>query len=235
MTNELKPCPFCGCKATFVKHSAGVYGTQGFDKWDAVACKQCRATVGACDRRFRCRNDARDVWNRRATPPSTVPTASAGAGLLEHAKEPETRMDTGFGGGHLASAGSAPSTAEVELPLLPKPWGEQMTAYYNEGGSVLARGADFFKDQEIDEWRAWGRECARRSALASSTAAGEAKDAARYRVLRRHVAPRDISLSMTVPVTDIPPDQAIEERIDMLCDIEIARSAMAQKEPPCGS
>jgi hypothetical protein len=66
----LLPCPFCGCAAGYVKHSAGVRGTQGFDQWDAVACKHCRATVGACDRRFRCREDARDAWNRRATHPA---------------------------------------------------------------------------------------------------------------------------------------------------------------------
>ena len=58
MSTELKDCPFCGCAATFVKHSAGMPGTQGHDKWDAVACKHCRATVGACDRRFRERDDA---------------------------------------------------------------------------------------------------------------------------------------------------------------------------------
>ena len=64
--SELLPCPFCGCAAGYVKHTAGVQGTQGFDKWDAVACKHCRATIGACDRRFRCRDDAREAWNRRA-------------------------------------------------------------------------------------------------------------------------------------------------------------------------
>ena len=62
---DLLPCPMCGCAATFVKHSAGMPGTQGFDKWDAVACKHCRTTVGACDRRFRCREDAAAAWNRR--------------------------------------------------------------------------------------------------------------------------------------------------------------------------
>lgn len=65
MSIDLKDCPFCGCAATYVKHSAGVPGTQGFDKWDAVACKHCRATVGACDRRFRCREAAAEAWNRR--------------------------------------------------------------------------------------------------------------------------------------------------------------------------
>lgn len=66
MTRELKDCPFCGCKATFVKHSAGMPGTMGYDRWDAVACKHCRATVGACDRRFREKDDAAAAWNRRA-------------------------------------------------------------------------------------------------------------------------------------------------------------------------
>ncbi len=66
MTEELKDCPFCGCKATFVKHSAGMPGTMGHDRWDAVACKHCRATVGACDRRFREKDDAAAAWNRRA-------------------------------------------------------------------------------------------------------------------------------------------------------------------------
>lgn len=62
---DLKDCPFCGCAATYVKHSAGMPGTLGHDKWDAVACKHCRATVGACDRRFRSRDDARAAWNCR--------------------------------------------------------------------------------------------------------------------------------------------------------------------------
>lgn len=65
---ELKGCPFCGCAATFVKHSAGMPGTQGYDKWDAVACKHCRATVGACDRRFREQKDAAKAWNLRVQP-----------------------------------------------------------------------------------------------------------------------------------------------------------------------
>lgn len=67
---ELLSCPFCGGAATFVKHSAGVPKTQAFDSWDAVACKSCGATVGACDRRFRSRDDARGIWNRRASLPA---------------------------------------------------------------------------------------------------------------------------------------------------------------------
>lgn len=83
MGAELLPCPMCGCAATFVKHSAGVQGTQGFDKWDAVACKHCRTTVGACDRRFRCREDAAEAWNRR------VPQSALESERQAHAAEVE--------------------------------------------------------------------------------------------------------------------------------------------------
>lgn len=83
MGAELLPCPMCGCAATFVKHSAGVQGTQGFDKWDAVACKHCRTTVGACDRRFRCREDAAEAWNRR------VPQSALESERRAHAAEVE--------------------------------------------------------------------------------------------------------------------------------------------------
>ena len=81
MGAELLPCPMCGCAATFVKHSAGFQGTQGFDKWDAVACKHCRTTVGACDRRFRCREDAAEAWNRR------VPQSALESERQAHAAE----------------------------------------------------------------------------------------------------------------------------------------------------
>jgi Lar family restriction alleviation protein len=63
---ELKPCPFCGGGASYVKHEAGMRGTQGFDRWDAVACRSCGGTIGACDRRFRDKGDAAAAWNRRA-------------------------------------------------------------------------------------------------------------------------------------------------------------------------
>ena len=75
MSEELKPCPMCGCAATFVKHSEGMPGTQGYDQWDAVACKHCRATVGASDRRFRNRDDAQAAWNRRAPDAQPEPAA----------------------------------------------------------------------------------------------------------------------------------------------------------------
>lgn len=116
MATELKDCPFCGCAATFVKHSAGMKGTQGFDKWDAVACKHCRATIGACDRRFREQDDAANAWNKRistlskdmqraalaasggnAAPPDACPVAitdsSALNGIKWYVKPPEWLAD----------------------------------------------------------------------------------------------------------------------------------------------
>jgi len=66
-----------------------------------------------------------------------------------------------------------------------------------------------------------------------AAAPADARDAARYRVLRMHVAPRDVSISMQVPPEDIPPDQAVEERIDMLCDQVVDRAThqpSAQKD-----
>ena len=65
MPIELKDCPMCGCKAAFIKHSAGMPGTMGYDSWHAVACKYCRTNVGACDRRFREKEDAAKAWNQR--------------------------------------------------------------------------------------------------------------------------------------------------------------------------
>lgn len=64
---QLSPCPFCDGAAKFVKHSAGLYGTMGYDRWDAVACQSCGAAVGASDRRFRSKEDAAKVWNKRPT------------------------------------------------------------------------------------------------------------------------------------------------------------------------
>jgi hypothetical protein len=49
----------------------------------------------------------------------------------------------------------------------------------------------------------------------------EAKDAARYRVLRINAAPADVAFSMGVECTRLRDDQAIEEMIDSLCDAAI--------------
>lgn len=98
MNLHLEDCPMCGCAATFVKHSAGMPGTQGFDKWDAVACKHCRTTIGACDRRFRCREDAATAWNRRipATPPAApAATEAPSDGDPRHARTCPARRSVG--------------------------------------------------------------------------------------------------------------------------------------------
>jgi hypothetical protein len=68
MTTELKDCAFCNGPAVFVKHSAGMPGTMGWDAWHAVECKSCGATIGAYDRRFRDNDEAAKVWNLRTTP-----------------------------------------------------------------------------------------------------------------------------------------------------------------------
>lgn len=72
MSVELLPCPMCGGHARFVKHSAGIRGTLGFYSWDAVSCACCGLTVGACDRRFREKEDAAKAWNTRHTPAKAV-------------------------------------------------------------------------------------------------------------------------------------------------------------------
>ena len=66
---SLAPCPFCGGAAAFVKHSAGMPRTMGYDQWHGVSCRSCNACVGASDRRFRERSDALAAWNRRAPQP----------------------------------------------------------------------------------------------------------------------------------------------------------------------
>lgn len=83
MSEALKPCPFCGGSACFVKHSAGIDGTRAFDKWDAVACRSCGVTVGASNRRFRSRADALNAWNLRATPEGQTAAAIAAQRLKD--------------------------------------------------------------------------------------------------------------------------------------------------------
>lgn len=62
-----------------------------------------------------------------------------------------------------------------------------------------------------------------------ATSAADAKDAARYRVLRQNVKPADVSITMTrVP----PAGQSSAERIDMLCDLFIERNRAAMAAAP---
>jgi hypothetical protein len=60
--------PGCGGAAQHVRHSVGLPGTIGYDRWHAVACKECGITIGASDRRFRNSDDAAAAWNRSAAP-----------------------------------------------------------------------------------------------------------------------------------------------------------------------
>jgi Lar family restriction alleviation protein len=86
--DALRLCPFCGGAGTFVKHSAGIRGTAGFDSWHAVACKACGGTVGASDRRFRDKGDAAKAWNTRATAAAEAALAAKPVAEQDAQKEP---------------------------------------------------------------------------------------------------------------------------------------------------
>lgn len=126
MTEELKNCPFCGCKATFVKHSAGMPGTMGHDRWDAVACKHCRATVGACDRRFREKDDAAAAWNLRVPDARDARIAELEAARIAYASEFPLNADGDYDVGNIHAnirklkaelvALKAPTTNSGSLP-----------------------------------------------------------------------------------------------------------------------
>ncbi len=55
MTEELKPCPFCGGNASMRLYYKGLYG---------VRCDSCDSRVGQV---FKTREDAIAAWNRRAS------------------------------------------------------------------------------------------------------------------------------------------------------------------------
>ena len=65
---ELKPCPFCGHKAS-MKHGCynlfGAYGTVDDDrKWFGVYCFECG--VSQPKRKYDAKEKAIEAWNRRA-------------------------------------------------------------------------------------------------------------------------------------------------------------------------
>jgi hypothetical protein len=109
-----------------------------------------------------------------ATPPSpsTAPTVSARPGQLECPKTPGTRMDTGFGGGHLASTKSAPSTAptvEVDERAAFEATRAPRTDLSKRGGN--------YKNPVVQKcWETWQV----RAALASRPAAQEAPKTVAY-------------------------------------------------------
>jgi hypothetical protein len=68
--------------------------------------------------------------------------------------------------------------------------------------------------------------CEKCPAAAPAHAGGDdAKDAARYRVLRLNAAPADVAFSMGVASVKVRDDEQIEECIDRLCDGAIDRAA----------
>ena len=55
MSNELKPCPFCGGEAAF-----GANSCQGFEY---VRCASCKARTWSC---YDTKEQAAEAWNTRA-------------------------------------------------------------------------------------------------------------------------------------------------------------------------
>lgn len=86
-------------------------------------------------------------------------------------------------------------------------WPQGTTKLYSED-QVLA-AVSISSDQDRRKAYKAGHEAAKRSATA---------DAARYQVLRMHVAPRDAAISMSVDLKYIALAHAAEELIDILCD-----------------
>lgn len=129
--------------------------------------------------------------------------------------------------GAVCHAGEAAGRTETEM-------GERLrrVVLNNPGTMVSVRGtvlrtASDECDRFYNGMMAWKRTAQEKDQIIIDLRvqlASAQKDAARYRVLREHVAPRDVSISMMVPPQDIPPEQSIEERIDMLCDGFIARA-----------
>lgn len=94
----------------------------------------------------------------------------------------------------------------------------------------FSKGETFYEVVILDRARCFdGMEL-----FAAPAQAGDARDAARYRVLRQNVAPRDVSIIMDIAPQDIPTDQSPAERIDMLCDRFIERAAMSASQDKKG-
>lgn len=58
MTEQLKPCPFCGGKAQHIDAAA----------WSEVLCLECAASIEETEAL-----DGHEAWNRRAQPAQAVP------------------------------------------------------------------------------------------------------------------------------------------------------------------
>lgn len=64
MTNELKPCPFCGGEATLSQDA--FEETDGFNEW-AVSCENvpCRDRIGVSSWGYASQSAAIEAWNTR--------------------------------------------------------------------------------------------------------------------------------------------------------------------------
>ena len=58
-TNELKPCPFCGCQAELVEHSEGLV-------FYLVRCKNENCFAGCVDVMHLSKETLVEAWNRRS-------------------------------------------------------------------------------------------------------------------------------------------------------------------------
>ena len=56
---ELKPCPFCGCKARSKTHISGKWKKTN---WFYVVCSACGSRTSISD----VKEEAEEAWNRRA-------------------------------------------------------------------------------------------------------------------------------------------------------------------------
>ena len=65
MSEELKPCPFCGSEAFVVDCWEGIHGMNFY-----VLCQKCRITLSSSDgfmpKNFTSAKAAERAWNRRA-------------------------------------------------------------------------------------------------------------------------------------------------------------------------
>lgn len=81
--NELKPCPFCGEKATIIKISKGIT-PDGFSACFQLNCDKCRYSFGVADITYQIneygetsilKNGLKDLfekWNNRADTPERL-------------------------------------------------------------------------------------------------------------------------------------------------------------------
>lgn len=67
MTNELKPCPFCGWNITAFNEDLYRVNISGNDHWVHLRCAHCGATAqGRGNTKEAAEHQAQDHWNTRA-------------------------------------------------------------------------------------------------------------------------------------------------------------------------